>query len=64
MNLNEKIKKTAKRNHVYYWQIALSLGIAESTIYRWLRTPLTDEREKAILNAIDTIAKEVANGDK
>lgn len=61
--MNEKVKKAAKRNHVFYWQIALSLGVAESTLYRWLRTPLTADRETAMLTAIDTIAKEAANAD-
>lgn len=61
--MNEKVKKAAKRNHVFYWQIALFLGVAESTLYRWLRTPLSTERENAMLNAIDAIAKEAENAN-
>lgn len=43
---------------VKHWQIAEYLGISEPTIMRWLRTPLSPEREKAVMEAIDALAKE------
>lgn len=55
---NQVIRETAKRMGVKHWQIAEYLGISEPTIMRWLRTPLSPEREKAVMEAIDALAKE------
>ena len=59
---NSAIRDAARLKGVYLWQIALQLGVSEPTLIRWLRAQLTEEREKAILIAIDHIAKEAQNG--
>lgn len=59
MHANSAIKKKAKDANVYWWQIAAKIGVAESTIIRWLRMPLSAEREAIIKSAIDELAKEV-----
>lgn len=58
MKANQTIREVAKRKGVKHWQIAVHLGISEPTIMRWLRAPLSPEREKAIMEAIKAIAKE------
>lgn len=58
MKENQAIREMAKRKGVKHWQIAQHLGISEPTIMRWLRIPLSPEREKVILEAIEAIAKE------
>lgn len=58
MKANPEIREAAKRMGVKHWQIAQYLGISEPTIIRWLRVPLSPEKEKSILVAIETIAKE------
>ena len=58
MKANQTIREVAKRKGVKHWQIAVYLGISEPTIMRWLRTPLSPEREKAIMEAIEALAKE------
>lgn len=58
MKANQTIRDVAKKNGVKHWQIAEYLGISEPTIMRWLRTPLSTEREKAVMEAIEAIAKE------
>lgn len=58
MKANQAVRETAKRNGVKHWQIAERLGISEPTIMRWLRVPLSPDREKAIMEAIEAIAKE------
>lgn len=58
MKENQTVREAAKRNGVKHWQIAEHLGISEPTIMRWLRIPLSPEREKAVLEAIEAIAKE------
>lgn len=60
LKANQAVREAAKRKGVRHWQIAEYLGISEPTIMRWLRTPLSLERENAIMNAIEAIAKEGA----
>lgn len=59
MKANQTIREAAKRKGVKHWRIAEYLGISEPTITRWLRTPLSPEREKAVMEAIKALAKEV-----
>ena len=59
MHTNNAIKEKAKNAKIYLWQIAAKIGVAESTIIRWLRMPLSAEREAIIMAAIDELAKEV-----
>ena len=58
MKANQTIREAAKRKGVKHWQIAEHLGISEPTIVRWLRVPLSPERKKAIMEAIEVLAKE------
>lgn len=58
MKANQTIREIAKRKGVKHWQIAEYLGISEPTIMRWLRVPLSAERERTITEAIEAIAKE------
>lgn len=60
MKANQTIRKTAKVKGVKHWQIADYLGISEPTIMRWLRVPLSPEKEKTIMEAIEALAKEGA----
>lgn len=60
MMANQNIRDAAKKHKVKHWQIAMHLGISEPTIMRWLRVPLPPEKERAILEAIEEIAKEGA----
>lgn len=58
MKANQTIRDAAKMNGVKHWQIAEYLGISEPTIMRWLRTPLSAEKEKAVMEVIEALAKE------
>ena len=60
MKANQTIRDAAKRNGVRHWQIAEYLCISEPTMVRWLRVSLSPERKKAIMEAIEAIAKEGA----
>lgn len=57
MKANQTVRETAKTKNVKLWQIALHLGISEPTMTRWMRSPLSPERETQILAAIREIAK-------
>lgn len=58
MKENSKVRNAARIANVPQWKIAEYLGISEPTITRWLRTPLSAEKEKAVMEAIEAIAKE------
>lgn len=58
MKANQKVRELAQKTGVKHWQIAEHLGISEPTIMRWLRVPLSEDREKAIMTAIMELAKE------
>lgn len=60
MKANLKIREMAKQAGIKHWQIAERLGISEPTIVRWLRVPLSPEREKMVVDAIQAIAKEAS----
>ena len=55
---NQIIRNMARANHIPLWRIALQVGVSEQTIIRWLRVPLTAEKESTIMTAIHTIAEE------
>lgn len=54
---NEEVRYAAKKAGIPLWKIAFYLQISEPTMTRWLRTPLSVEREKRIMDAIKAIAK-------
>lgn len=58
MKANQSIREQARKMGVKHWQIAEHLGISEPTIMRWLRVPLSSEKEQMIMDAIREIAKE------
>ena len=58
MKANNEIRKAAKDHGIKHWEIAMHLGISEQTLMRWLRTPLSSEKESVIFAAINELAKE------
>ena len=56
---NNKIRVAARVAGVPFWKIAQKIGISEPTLTRWLRMPLSVERETMIMAAIGELAKEV-----
>ena len=57
---NEDVRKAARVADVPLYAVARELGISEPTLYRWLRFPLSADREKDVLGAIERL-EQVAN---
>lgn len=55
---NKDIRAYASKKGVYLWQIAESLGIADSNFSRKLRKELPEEIKKKIFKIIDELAAE------
>lgn len=55
---NKEFKDYMKSKKVFNWQLAEHLGVAESTIYRWLRVEMDKDEKAKMLKVVDAIAKE------
>lgn len=49
---NLKIRETIFRQGLCHYQVAEQAGISPATLSVWLRTPLSEERERRIVEAI------------
>lgn len=56
---NKKIRDAARIANIPLWKVADEVGISEPTITRWLRRPLSPEREAMLLAAISRLSEEV-----
>lgn len=54
---NIELRAYAKEKNVFLWQIANELNIAEPTLLRWLRFPLSEDKKTAFIKAVDEISK-------
>ncbi len=59
--VNKDIRDRVSLYGICYWEIAEAIGVSDSTVYRWMRTPLSSDHKLMINAAIDKI-KESANG--
>lgn len=57
MKANEDIKKKAKEQGVYLWEVAEKLNINDGNFSRKLRKDLSNKEKTKILAIIDEIAK-------
>ncbi len=58
MIANKELREFIEKNGVKHWRVALHLGVSEQTLVRWLRVPLSTEKESAIRAAVGQIVKE------
>lgn len=54
---NKDIRDYAARRRVRLWEIAMELGINDSSLSRKLRKELTPDEKEKILGIIDRLAK-------
>lgn len=59
MKENQAVRQAAKTAGIPLWKVAASIGVSEPTLTRWLRFPLSEEKEARILSAISALEKEV-----
>ena len=55
---NFEIRVKARANNIDLWQLAEKMNISESTMTRWLRKELSDEKKAIFENAINAIIAE------
>jgi transcriptional regulator with XRE-family HTH domain len=55
--INHEIKQSIKSAGLHQYQVADQMGIAETTLVRWLRYELQPERKEQIYKAIKELTK-------
>lgn len=56
---NQTVRRAARASGVPLWKVAAAIGVSEPTLTRWLRVPLSEDKENRIMTAISTLAREV-----
>ena len=56
---NKDIRIKAIERGVYLWQVASKLGISPESMSRMLRRELEGEKKEKVMQAIETVAKEL-----
>lgn len=63
MKCNNDIRKAARKNGVYLYEIADALGKSEPTFNRWLRKEMTEEMKNKTFAAIEKIVEQRKGDD-
>ena len=53
---NREVRDFLKAKRVFQWEVAERLGIHESSLIRWMRTELPEDKKKKIMEAASAIA--------
>lgn len=56
---NQAVRRAARVAGIPLWMIAAEVGVSEPTLLRWLRFPLSEEKEHRVMTAIARLSKEV-----
>lgn len=59
---NKEFRLFARGHGVPLWRLAQAVGVGEATLTRWLRVPLSTEREEQLREAVLCIVEGEANG--
>ncbi|MCR4928995.1 MAG: hypothetical protein K5988_03255 [Lachnospiraceae bacterium] len=54
---NSDLKEILKKKNICIWEVAHEMGVAESTLLRWLRYTLEEDKRHAFLEAVDRIER-------
>lgn len=55
MKVNAEIRNKIESNRILYWEVAEAVGIAQSNLSVWLRTPMREDRKERVEKAIDEL---------
>ncbi len=53
---NQDIRDYSAKKGVYFWEIAMKLGVSEPTVTRWMRVELPEDKRREIEQVISEIA--------
>lgn len=55
---NQAVRRAARSAGVPLWRVAVAIGVSEPTLTRWLRVPLSEDREERVMAAIAELEEE------
>lgn len=55
---NQKVRRAARAAGIPLWRIAVTIGVSEPTLTRWLRVQLSEDKEQRIMEAIASLERE------
>ena len=58
------IRRQLQNSNMKQWELAQKLNVSESTLIRWLRTELPQEKKERILKLITDHGKQVKRNDE
>ncbi|VDG19079.1 hypothetical protein [Lactobacillus plantarum] [Lactiplantibacillus mudanjiangensis] len=58
MKANLEQRNLISKYRLRYWEVAEKVGISDSRLSVWLRTPLSDERKARVTKAIEELTKQ------
>lgn len=56
---NHKIRVELSKHGLFIWQLAEAVGVHETTMTKWLRTPLNDEQQARVDKALSELTEAV-----
>lgn len=61
---NMKVRTALMTSGVYQYELADEIGVSEITLSRWMRKEMPDERQQAMVEMIEQIARRsIRNAD-
>lgn len=55
---NQGVRRAARAAGVPLWRVAAAIGVSEPTLTRWLRVPLSEDKERRVIAAIAALEQE------
>lgn len=52
---NSEIREAIRKKRLRHYEIAQVLGVNESTLSRWLRNELPEDKKREVINAIEQV---------
>lgn len=52
---NQEIRDKLRIRNIPQWRLAVEIGVSENTVCRWLRMPLSADKEARLLSALDQL---------
>lgn len=61
MSINLEVNQAIEKAKIKKWQVASCLGVADTTFSRWLRSEMTAEKKRSVLEAVEKAKKQFLN---
>lgn len=58
MKANQEIREIIFKNRFKQWEVAEKVGISDSRLSVWLRTPLTEDRKARVEKALEELIEQ------